>query len=68
MSGPSPSITCVDCGGDAHLITPQPEDGRWYPGDIATYRCRDCRDRWDLELTIEDIDDDQDLNKNSSSS
>ena len=41
---PDPIITCVDCGGRAHLITPQlvdPENARgdeWQPGDIVTYR------------------------------
>jgi hypothetical protein len=59
MAGPRPSITCIDCGGEAHLITPAPEDNKWYPGDIVAYRCRDCRDRWDLELTIEDVDDER---------
>ena len=22
----------------------------WQPGDIVTYRCEDCLDRWDLVL------------------
>ncbi len=47
---PEAEITCVDCGGRAHLITYPPEDGRWAPGDLVTYRCSDCRDRWDLVL------------------
>lgn len=41
-------ITCIDCGGRAHLISFPPEDGVWHPGDLITYRCSDCRDRWDL--------------------
>jgi hypothetical protein len=41
-------ITCIDCGGRAHLISYPPEDGVWHPGDLITYRCSDCRDRWDL--------------------
>ena len=45
---PDASIVCVDCGGTAHLITPAREDGTWFVGDVATYRCSDCRDRWDL--------------------
>lgn len=40
-------ITCVECGGQAHLITPIPEDG-FLPGDILVYRCEDCEDRWDI--------------------
>ncbi|HET8618180.1 MAG TPA: hypothetical protein VFM27_04445 [Acidimicrobiales bacterium] len=40
-------ITCVDCGGRAHLTSYPPEDG-WAPGDLVVYRCEDCLDRWDL--------------------
>ncbi len=47
---PASTIICVDCGGTAHLITPAPEDGEWYVGDVTAYRCSDCRDRWDLVL------------------
>ena len=41
-------ITCVDCGGRAHLITIVTEEQPLLPGQIATYRCSDCRDRWDI--------------------
>jgi hypothetical protein len=41
-------ITCIDCGGRAHLLSYPPEDGEWSPGDVVTYRCADCLDRWDL--------------------
>src|SRR5262245_16490763 len=53
---PDPVITCIDCGGRAHLLTAphvDPEDGRaqpWLPGDIVAYRCEDCLDRWDIVL------------------
>lgn len=40
-------ITCVDCGGRAHLLTIWDESPP-VAGDLATYRCADCRDRWDL--------------------
>jgi hypothetical protein len=53
---PRESIICVDCGGPCHLISSPREDGTWYEGDIVAYRCRDCRDRWDLELTEDDDD------------
>lgn len=56
MITPRESIVCVDCGGPCHLISLPREDGKWYEGDIVAYRCRDCRDRWDLELTVEDDD------------
>ena len=46
-------ITCIDCGGRAHLISYPPEDG-WEPGDVVVYRCEDCLDRWDLVVPDED--------------
>jgi len=55
MRGPAESIVCVDCGGPCGLITPPREDGTWFAGDVVTYRCRDCLDRWDLILEEEDI-------------
>jgi hypothetical protein len=42
-----PVIDCIDCGGQAHLLTLPPEFG-WQPGDLVVYRCEDCLDRWDL--------------------
>ena len=54
MPTPEATIVCVDCGGTCHLLTPPREDGAWLPGDIVAYRCRDCLDRWDLELPDED--------------
>jgi hypothetical protein len=45
-------ITCIDCGGRAHLISYPPEDG-WEPGDVVVYRCEDCLDRWDLVVPDE---------------
>jgi len=56
MFEPDRVITCIDCGGRAHLLVTSdvdPEDAdaeRWQPGDIVTYRCEDCLDRWDLVL------------------
>ena len=47
---PEATITCVDCGGRAHLLTYPREDGTWLPGDVVAYRCEDCLDRWDLVL------------------
>lgn len=50
---PPPTITCVDCGGTAHVISFAPHEG-WEPGDVVAYRCADCLDRWDMELDDED--------------
>lgn len=62
MIVPKDSISCVDCGGEARLITMPREDGMWLVGDIVSYRCRDCLDRWDIELTEEDlVEEDRDL-------
>lgn len=41
-------ITCVDCGGRAHLLTTWDPGRVPSPGDLTTYRCEDCLDRWDL--------------------
>jgi hypothetical protein len=46
-------ITCIDCGGRAHLISHPPEGG-WEPGDLVVYRCEDCLDRWDLVVPDEE--------------
>ena len=53
---PEATIICVDCGGICHLLTAPREDRVWLPGDIVSYRCRDCNDRWDLELPFDDSD------------
>lgn len=49
-------ITCIDCGGRAHLLTIVTDEQPLYPGDITTYRCEDCRDRWDLVVPGGDDD------------
>ena len=41
-------ITCIDCGGRAHLLGFWTDEDPPGPGDIVAYRCQDCRDRWDL--------------------
>lgn len=60
MPGPRSTIVCVDCGGVAHLITAPRENDEWFEGDLVTYRCVDCRDRWDLVLEADDLDDEDD--------
>lgn len=49
-----PEITCVDCGGRCYLLSHEPPDEGFQPGDIVAYRCGDCLDRWDL--VIPDVD------------
>lgn len=51
-------ITCIDCGGRAHLLTVVTVEQPLLAGDVATYRCEDCRDRWDLVVPgAEDTED-----------
>ncbi|CAN5166660.1 hypothetical protein BH18ACT4_BH18ACT4_00830 [soil metagenome] len=49
------TIVCVDCGGTCHRLTADPELG-WEIGDVASYRCQDCVDRWDLVVESDDLD------------
>lgn len=55
MHVPDPVITCIDCGGRAHLNAYEPEDG-WAPGDVVMYRCEDCLDGWYLEVPADPSD------------
>ena len=56
MTGPSPTITCVECGGRASLLQPVGPEDELEPGDVVAYRCADCRERFDLVLTEDDED------------
>lgn len=49
---PEVVIVCIDCGGPCGLLSTKPEFG-WKPGDLVSYRCRDCLDRWDLLIPDE---------------
>ncbi|HET6914509.1 MAG TPA: hypothetical protein VFH56_00315 [Acidimicrobiales bacterium] len=51
---PEETITCIDCGGVAHLLSTWPPDDPPQPGDVMVYRCADCLDRWDLVLPEDD--------------
>lgn len=51
-------IVCVDCGGRAHLVQALDPEAMPEPGDILTYRCEDCADRWDLVVEAADLEDD----------
>jgi len=42
------TITCIDCGSVAYLLSKPDDTGRFWPGDLVVYRCEDCLDRWDL--------------------
>jgi hypothetical protein len=47
-------ITCVACGGAAHLVSYPPPDEGFQPGDTATYVCADCTRRFDVVLEDDD--------------
>ena len=55
MLEPPERITCIDCGGECSRLTHPPELG-WEVGDLVTYRCRDCNDRWELLVDESDAD------------
>lgn len=54
MNGPSTTITCVECGGIAHLISFLPADEPLEEGFPLAYRCADCMERLDLVWEGED--------------
>lgn len=47
---PPEQITCVECGGRAHLLTFLPEDEDPEPGTAFAYRCADCMERFDVVM------------------
>lgn len=47
MSGPPSVITCIECGGDAHLVGYLPDDDP-EPGTALAFICRDCSERFDV--------------------
>lgn len=44
------TITCVECGGIAHLASYRPPDEDFHPGDVVAFVCADCDHRHDIEL------------------
>ena len=48
------TITCVECGGDAHRVSYPPPDEGFAPGDTVAYVCEDCGQRLDLVLDDQD--------------
>ena len=47
-------ITCVDCGGPCYQISFVRPDEPVEEGDVVSYRCRDCHDRWDVVVSADD--------------
>ncbi len=48
IEGPPSVYTCIDCGGDAHLISYLSPDEPLEPGTALAYRCSDCWERFDV--------------------
>ncbi len=44
------TINCVECGGEAHRLPYDPEDG-FEPGDVVAYVCVDCDHRHDIVIS-----------------
>ncbi len=54
---PPETIICVDCGGLCHLLSVRDDSEPSEPEGtslIVAYRCEDCLDRWDLEMSPDD--------------
>jgi hypothetical protein len=51
---PPRQIVCVDCGGDAFLLDRLDEEEKVEVGTVLSYRCKDCLDRWDIEMGEEE--------------
>lgn len=49
------TIICVDCGGTCHRMPFEPPELGWRVDDVVTYRCSDCADMWYLEVTEDDL-------------
>jgi len=47
---------CVDCDGEAHLISHLPPDEELEPGTPLAYRCSDCMERFDVIWEPDDLD------------
>ena len=48
-------ISCMECGGTAVLRQLPSEDDVVEAGDVLTYRCPDCGQRWDVVVDDDDI-------------
>jgi len=48
-------IDCMECGGTAYLAQPIGPEDVLEAGDILTYLCGDCAQRWDVVVDEADI-------------
>jgi hypothetical protein len=50
-------IDCMECGGTAYLAQPIGPDDEIEPGDVLTYLCGACSQRWDVVVDDADLAD-----------
>lgn len=48
LGAADPTLDCIDCGGVCHPLVNWAPDDQPQPGDVVTYRCSDCNDRWEI--------------------
>lgn len=48
----------MECGGTAHLAQPLAPDDEVEAGDILTYLCGQCAQRWDVVVDEADVEHD----------
>jgi len=51
------TIICVECGAAAGRLTHLPPEGTLLPGDVVSYICPECGQRFDIVLEDEENDD-----------
>ena len=54
----SEHITCMECGGTAHLAQALDPEVPVEPGDVLVYVCSDCAHRLDVVVEEQDLIDD----------
>lgn len=54
---PPPQIVCVECGGTAYVLHALGAEDTFQAGDVVAYRCPECLERFDVELSDEDAED-----------
>jgi hypothetical protein len=52
-------IDCMECGGHAYLAQVVGPDDEIVEGDVLTYLCGACAQRWDVVVDAEDLVDDE---------
>jgi hypothetical protein len=51
-------IDCMECGGTAYLAQPLADEDVVVAGDVMTYICGECAQRWDVVVDDDDLADD----------